>query len=67
VVHCRLTAGGQQTYEKLDRALLEAMGQVLGILEPGDREALFRIAEKLVHGMEPPATTPLGTAPKKSA
>jgi DNA-binding MarR family transcriptional regulator len=67
VVRCRLTAEGQQTYEKLDGALIEGMEQVLSMLDGGDRKALFRIVEKLVRRMEPPVTAPLSPASKKSA
>jgi DNA-binding MarR family transcriptional regulator len=67
VVRCRLTAEGQKTYEKLDHSLLEAMGQLLSMLDGSDRKALFRIVEKLVRQVEPPSASPLRTASKKSA
>jgi DNA-binding MarR family transcriptional regulator len=66
VVRCRLTAEGQPTYEKLDRSLLEATGQLLSLLDGSDRKALFRIVEKLARQGEP-TTSPLTPVPKKSA
>ncbi len=67
VVHCRLTPEGQQTYQQLDRSLHEAMGQVLELLDPSDRTALFRIIEKLVRRLETPAEDPLAPVREKSA
>jgi DNA-binding MarR family transcriptional regulator len=67
VVRCRLTPEGQKMYEKLDQSLLEGMVQMLGMLDGTDRKALFRVVEKLVHRMEPPAEAPLSPVPKKSA
>ncbi|MDY7227642.1 MarR family winged helix-turn-helix transcriptional regulator [Hyalangium rubrum] len=55
VVHCRLTPAGQETYQKLDGFLLEAVGQVLGLLDGGDREALFRIIEKITRRLDSPS------------
>lgn len=55
VVRCRLTEAGQQTYQLLDRLVNEAVGQMLGLLDGGDRKALFRIMEKLVRRLESPS------------
>jgi DNA-binding MarR family transcriptional regulator len=52
VVQCRLTEQGQKTFQLLDSLLHEAMTQILGLLDVGDREALFRIMDKLVHRLE---------------
>lgn len=67
VVRCRLTAQGQQTFQLLDGLLLEAMTQVLGLLDVDDRQALFRIMDKLVHRLDAPAAEPLAPAPGKPA
>jgi DNA-binding MarR family transcriptional regulator len=53
VVRCRLTPDGQQTWQKLDRFMAQSMGQMLGVLDAGDRKALFRILEKLLRRMDP--------------
>jgi len=67
VVRCRLTAEGLKMYEQLDQSLLEATGMMLTLLDEGDRKALFRIVEKLVRRLEPPAAAPLSTVPEKTA
>ncbi|WP_407692895.1 MarR family winged helix-turn-helix transcriptional regulator [Pyxidicoccus xibeiensis] len=58
VVRCRLTPDGQTTFQKLDRFMSQSMGQMLGILDAGDRKALFRILEKLLRRSDAPPTTP---------
>ncbi|MCP3059395.1 MarR family transcriptional regulator [Myxococcus sp. K38C18041901] len=52
VVRCRLTADGLQTYQRLERFVMQGMGQLLHILDAGDRKALFRILEKLLRRMD---------------
>lgn len=68
VVRCRLTEQGQKTYQKLERLIHEAMLQMLGMLDAGDRKALLRILEKL-GGRLKPASSPdiLPPAREKSA
>ena len=67
VVRCRLTQKGQETYQRLAGFVNEAMGQMLGLLDGSDRDALFRILEKLVHRAQAPAPTPLTPVREKSA
>jgi DNA-binding MarR family transcriptional regulator len=67
VVRCRLTEQGQKTYQLLDRCLHEAIGQMLGMLDGGDRKALFRIVEKLVHRLESSPADSLAPVRAKSA
>jgi DNA-binding MarR family transcriptional regulator len=67
VVRCRLTEPGQKTFQRLDCLLHEAMGQMLGMLDGGDRKALFRILEKLVRRLEPSSPGGLPPARAKSA
>ncbi|QDE71473.1 MULTISPECIES: MarR family winged helix-turn-helix transcriptional regulator [Myxococcus] len=64
VVHCRLTEDGQSTWERLNRVVVHGMHQFLGILDVGDRKALFRILEKLVKRMSAPPT-PATPAPRE--
>ncbi|AGC48527.1 MarR family transcriptional regulator [Myxococcus stipitatus DSM 14675] len=63
VVRCRLTPEGLQTYQKLERFMVQGMGQLLNILDAGDRKALFRILEKLLRRMDtlPAAAAAPGT------
>ncbi|MFL5348347.1 MAG: MarR family winged helix-turn-helix transcriptional regulator [Hyalangium sp.] len=56
VVRCRLTGQGQETYQRLDRFLHEAMLHILGMLDGSDRKALFRILEKVVRRLDSPPT-----------
>lgn len=67
VVRCRLTEAGQKTFQVLHGQLNEAMIQFLGLLDGGDRKALFRILEKLVGRLESAATEGLPPAGEKSA
>ncbi|WP_244227443.1 MarR family winged helix-turn-helix transcriptional regulator [Corallococcus aberystwythensis] len=48
IVRCRLTDKGKQTFAKLDRSMHRSMGVVMGMLDPDDRQALFRVLEKLL-------------------
>ncbi len=48
VVRCRLTDKGKQTFGKLDRSMHRSMGVVMGMLDPEDRQALFRVLEKVL-------------------
>ncbi|RKH53628.1 MarR family winged helix-turn-helix transcriptional regulator [Corallococcus llansteffanensis] len=63
IVRCRLTDKGRQTFTKLDRSMHRAMGVVLGMLDAEDRQALFRVMEKVLLKMDAPATEapPKGT------
>jgi DNA-binding MarR family transcriptional regulator len=54
VVQCRLTPAGQEACQRLDRLLHEAILEVMALLDSSDRQALFRIIEKLVGRMDPP-------------
>ncbi|WP_338863424.1 MarR family transcriptional regulator [Myxococcus stipitatus] len=68
VVRCRLTPEGLQTYQKLERFMTQGMGQLLNILDAGDRKALFRILEKLLRRMDTlPATPPSPGTRERSA
>jgi DNA-binding MarR family transcriptional regulator len=67
VVRCRLTESGQKTFQELHGQLNEAMVQFLGLLDGGDRKALFRILEKLVGRLEPAPGDALAPAGEKSA
>lgn len=60
IVRCRLTPEGQQTYQRLDRFINQAMGIFMGMLDASDRKALFRILEKVLRRLEaaPPGTVP---------
>ncbi|NRD59611.1 MarR family transcriptional regulator [Corallococcus exiguus] len=58
IVRCRLTDKGKQTFAKLDRSMHRAMGVVMGMLDPDDRQALFRVLEKVLSKMDAPAPTP---------
>jgi DNA-binding MarR family transcriptional regulator len=55
VVRCRLTDKGKQTFGKLDRSMHRAMGVVMGMLDPDDRQALFRVLEKVLSKLDAPA------------
>ena len=63
VVRCRLTDKGRQTFTKLDRSMHRAMGVVLGMLDADDRQALFRVMEKVLLKMDAPGpeAPPKGT------
>lgn len=67
VVHCRLTPKGQETYQQLDGFLLEAVTQIVGLLDGSDREALFRIIEKLTRKLDEPSVGPVESGREKSA
>jgi DNA-binding MarR family transcriptional regulator len=67
VVRCRLTEQGQKTFQKLDRYVHEAIGQMLGMLDGSDRKALFRILEKLARRLESPPPGSLTPVRDKSA
>jgi DNA-binding MarR family transcriptional regulator len=67
VVRCRLTEQGQKTWQLLDRCVNEAMVQMLGLLDGGDRKALFRILEKLVRRLESAAADAPPSSREKSA
>jgi DNA-binding MarR family transcriptional regulator len=67
VVRCRLTAQGQEIYQRLHLCLQEAMVQMLGMLDGSDRKALFRILEKVVRRLESPAPASLAPVREKSA
>ncbi len=56
VVHCRLTEDGQATWHRLERLVSQGMRQFLGILDAGDRKALFSILEKLLQRIDAPPT-----------
>ncbi|AKQ63331.1 transcriptional regulator, MarR family [Myxococcus hansupus] len=56
VVHCRLTEDGQATWQRLERLVSSGMRQFLGILDTGDRKALFSILEKLLKRIDAPPT-----------
>jgi DNA-binding MarR family transcriptional regulator len=58
IVRCRLTTQGQQTFQKLDKFMNQAMGMFLGMLDTSDRKALFRILEKVLRRLDAPATAP---------
>jgi DNA-binding MarR family transcriptional regulator len=58
VVRCNLTPDGQATFQKLERFMVQGMGQLLGILDASDRKALFRILEKLLRRTEPATAAP---------
>jgi DNA-binding MarR family transcriptional regulator len=66
VVRCRLTEQGQKTYQRLNRFLHVAMLHVLGMLDGSDRQALFRILEKVVHRLESPPPDSLAPVHEKS-
>ncbi|RYZ42333.1 MAG: MarR family transcriptional regulator [Myxococcaceae bacterium] len=62
VVRCRLTDKGRQTFTKLDRSMHRAMGVVMGMLDAEDRQALFRVMEKVLLKLDqPPPDAPKGT------
>nr|AYM52337.1 transcriptional regulator MarR family [Hyalangium minutum] len=67
VVRCRLTEAGQQTYQLLKGQLNESMVLFLGLLDGGDRKALFRILEKLVGRLESTPADGVASAREKSA
>jgi DNA-binding MarR family transcriptional regulator len=48
VVHVRLTDQGGAVAAELDRQITEKMRLMLGLLDPEDRSALFRVLEKLL-------------------
>ena len=52
VVRARLTARGEHVHRQLDRHLDARLAQMLGVLDPPDRRALFRILEKLFRRLE---------------
>jgi len=48
VVHVRLTARGTAHHRRIEAGLHEGMTRFLGLLEPADRRAVFRIVERLI-------------------
>jgi DNA-binding MarR family transcriptional regulator len=52
VVRARLTARGEGVHRHLDQHLHARLAQMLGVLDPPDRRALFRILEKLFRRLE---------------
>ncbi|MBZ4415889.1 MarR family winged helix-turn-helix transcriptional regulator [Myxococcus sp. RHSTA-1-4] len=47
-VIARLTNQGAALYDRLNRSVNHAMGQMLALMEPEDREALFGLMERLL-------------------
>ncbi|RJS18526.1 MarR family transcriptional regulator [Corallococcus sp. H22C18031201] len=62
IVLCRLTPQGQQTYQRLDRFIHQAMGMFLGMLDMSDRKALFRILEKVLRRLDAQALGPVSSS-----
>ena len=58
VVRSQLTTPGRRVYRDLDRHLQARLAHLLGVLEPPDRRALFRILEKLFRRLEEPQVRP---------
>ena len=48
VVHVRLTARGAAQHRRIEAGVLDGMARFLGLLDAGDRRALFRIVDRLI-------------------
>lgn len=55
VVHVKLTAEGVTLARKIDADVQSTLVRMLGLLDPADRKALFRIIEKLTDRLAEPA------------
>ncbi|HEX7623433.1 MAG TPA: MarR family winged helix-turn-helix transcriptional regulator [Anaeromyxobacteraceae bacterium] len=58
VVRSQLTTPGRRVYRDLDQHLQARLAHLLGVLDPPDRRALFRILEKLFRRLEEPLARP---------
>jgi DNA-binding MarR family transcriptional regulator len=65
IVRARLTARGAGVHRHLQEHLHARLAQMLGVLDPADRRALFRILEKLFRRLEQEA--PAGRRPTRRA
>jgi DNA-binding MarR family transcriptional regulator len=52
VVRARLTEKGSEVHRELDAHIHEKLAFLLGLLDPADRKALFRILQKLVQRLD---------------
>ena len=64
VVRARLTGKGARVQRELDAHIQEKLSLALGLLDPPDRKALFRILERLVQRLEAHAVASSQEAPK---
>jgi DNA-binding MarR family transcriptional regulator len=50
VVHVTLTRQGSTMFRRLDEQIIRNLAMGLGVLEPGERETLFKLVEKVLRG-----------------